>query len=146
MAHTSTHNYLHIVFGTKERNNLISQELQPKLWAYIVGICQNHEIVPFIIGGMPDHIHALVRVPPILPLAKAVSVIKANSSRWMGENGTRFGWQEGYGAFSVSSSNLRVVEEYIRNQEMHHRKMSFVDEYQILVERHEKSVPPLRGL
>jgi REP element-mobilizing transposase RayT len=145
MAHTSTHNYLHIVFGTKERSSLITKELQPKLWSYIVGICRNRDILPFIVGGMPDHVHALVRLPPILPLAKAVSLIKANSSRWLGEHGIRFSWQEGYGAFSVSSSNLRVVEQYIQNQEMHHRKMNFADEYEMLVGRHEKCVPPLRG-
>jgi putative transposase len=146
MAHTSTHNYIHIVFGTKERGYLIANDFQPKLWRYIAGICRNHDILPFIVGGMPDHVHALVRVPPVLPLAKAVSVIKANSSRWIREHGTRFSWQEGYGAFSVSSSSLRVVEKYIRDQEIHHRKMNFADEYEILVERHEKCVSPLRGL
>jgi putative transposase len=93
MAHTSTHNYVHVVFGTKERSPLITNSLQPKLWSYIAGICRNHEIVAFAVGGMPDHVHALLRLPPILPLAKALSVIKANSSRWMGEHGSNFAWQ-----------------------------------------------------
>jgi putative transposase len=110
MNHTSTHNYLHIVFGTKRRTSSISKPLQPKLWSYIVGICRNHDIVAFAVGGMADHAHALVRLPPVLSLAKAVSVIKANSSRWMREHGDTFAWQEGYGAFSVSASNLRSVE------------------------------------
>src|SRR5215510_6934585 len=106
MAHTSTHNYLHIVFGTKERGALIAKSLQPKLWSYIVGICRNHDIVTFAVGGMADHAHVLLRLTPVITLAKAVSVIKANSSRWIREHGSAFAWQEGYGAFSVSSSNL----------------------------------------
>ncbi len=142
MAHTSTHNYVHVVFGTKERSSLISKALQPKLWSYIVGICRNHDIVAFAVGGMADHAHVLLRLPPVLSLAKAVSLIKANSSRWMGEHGGTFAWQEGYGAFSVSASNLRSVEKYIREQEIHHKKMSFAAEYKMLQSRHEECVPP----
>jgi len=145
MIHTSTHNYLHIVFGTKKRTSLISKPRQPQLWSYIVGICRNHDIVAFAVGGMADHVHALVRLPPVLSLAKAVSVIKANSSRWMGEHGDTFAWQEGYGAFSVSASNLRSVGKYIREQEMHHRKMSYAVEYDMLAAQHEKCVPPFQG-
>jgi REP-associated tyrosine transposase len=142
VAHTSTHNYLHIVFGTKERSSLIAKPFQPKLWAYIAGICRNYEIVPFAIGGMEDHVHMLLRLPPTLTLARAVSVIKANSSRWIGEHGKKFTWQEGYGAFSVSASKLRVVEKYIREQEIHHRKLTFADEYKTLLARNEEAVPP----
>ena len=136
MAHTSTHNYLHIVFGTKERASRIPKLLQPRLWAYLAGICKNYDMLPFAIGGMEDHVHLLLRLPPVLALAKAISVVKANSSRWMNEHGADFAWQGGYGAFSVSKSNLAAVTRYIREQKHHHRKMSFAEEYRALLKRH----------
>jgi REP element-mobilizing transposase RayT len=145
MPHTSTHNYLHIVFGTKRRASSIPESMQPKLWAYRAGICRNYEVLPLAIGGMEDHIHLLLRLPPILALAKCLTVLKANSSRWMNDLGAHFAWQEGYGAFSVSSSNLKVVEKYIREQKLHHRTMSFMEEYRALLQRHENEmgrVPP----
>src|SRR5262245_10862960 len=134
MAHTST--YLHIVFGTKERASRIPETLQPRLWSYMAGICRNYKMIAFAIGGMDDHVHLLVRLPPVLALAKAVSVVKANSSGWMNEQATGFAWQGGYGAFSVSQSNLAAVARYIRNQKAHHRRMTFQQEYRILLKRH----------
>lgn len=140
MAHTSTHNYLHVVFGTKERASSISETLQPRLWAYMAGVCRNYAMVAFAIGGMDDHVHLLLRLPPVLTLAKAISVVKANSSRWMNDQRRGFAWQGGYGAFSVSESNLRAVEKYIRNQKIHHRRMTFQQEYRILLKRHGEKV------
>jgi REP element-mobilizing transposase RayT len=136
MPHTSTHNYLHIVFGTKERASSIPELLQPRLWAYMAGICNNYAIVAFAIGGMEDHVHLLWRLPPMLLLAKAVSVVKANSSRWMKEHCPKFAWQTGYGAFSVSKSNMAAVTRYIRDQKIHHRKMTFEEEYRALFKLH----------
>ena len=136
MPHTSTHNYLHIVFGTKERASSIPELLQPRLWAYMAGICKNYAIVAFAIGGMEDHVHLLWRLPPMLLLAKAVSVVKANSSRWMKEHAPKFAWQTGYGAFSVSKSNMAAVTRYIRDQKLHHRKMTFEEEYRALFKLH----------
>jgi putative transposase len=136
MPHTSTHNYLHIVFGTKERASSIPESVQPKLWAYLAGICRNYNVLPFAIGGMEDHVHMLLRLPPVLALAKALSILKANSSRWMNEHGANFAWQGGYGAFSVSKSNLAAVTKYIREQKLHHRKMTFEEEYRALLKRH----------
>lgn len=136
MAHTSTHNYLHLVFGTKERECNIPESLQPRLWAYLAGICKNLDMVAFAIGGMEDHVHLVFRLPPVLALAKAVSVLKANSSRWMSRKGPAFGWQNGYGAFSVSASNLQAVINYIRNQKKHHRRMSFKEEFRALLKKH----------
>jgi REP element-mobilizing transposase RayT len=81
-------------------------------------------------------VHVLLHLPPKLALAKAVALLKANSSKWMGEQGNDFSWQEGYGAFSVSSSNLDQVTRYIQNQETHHRKTSFEDEFRALLRRH----------
>ena len=136
MAHTSTHNYPHIVFGTKERRSRIPEALQPRLWAYLGGICRNLKMVMFAIGGMEDHVHLLIWLPPIIALAKAVSTVKSNSSSWMSEQGRFFAWQGGYGAFSVSASNRAAVERYIHNQKEHHKKMTFEEEFRELLRLH----------
>jgi REP element-mobilizing transposase RayT len=85
------------------------------------------------VGGTEDHVHLLFHLPPKLALAKAVLLLKANSSKWMGKN---VAWQEGYGAFSVSSSNLGPVIRYIQNQEKHHRKFTFEEEFRAILRRH----------
>jgi REP element-mobilizing transposase RayT len=135
MSHSYVQNHLHVVFSTKERRNLIDQQMQPKLWSYLGGIARNHDFL-LANGGSEDHVHLLIQLPPMLSLAKAVSLLRANSSMWMNEHGVRFGWQEGYGAFSVSASNLNAVEPYIANQAKHHRKMSFEDEFVALLKKH----------
>ena len=136
MSHTYAQNVIHVVFSSKERRKTISTEFQPKLWAYAAGICRKQEIFVQAIGGMEDHIHLLIQVPPSLALAKAVSVIKANSSRWANEEGHKLTWQQGYAAFSVSASIVPAVVRYIQNQEAHHRKMSFDDEFLVLLKKH----------
>lgn len=136
MSNTYTKCHIHVVFSTKHREKLIPQEIQPRVWAYIAGICQNHEIIPFQIGGMADHVHLLFHLPPRIALAKAVLLIKSNSSKWMNENGTAFSWQEGYGAFNVSASNVESVRKYILRQKEHHRKMSFKEEFIALLKKH----------
>ena len=136
MSHTYSQNYLHVVFSTKERRKLIAPSMQPKLWAYMAGIARNHDFLVLANGGIEDHVHLLVQLPPVLSLAKAVSLLKSNSSNWMSEHGMKFAWQEGYGAFSVSASNLATVEHYIANQEKHHRRRTFEDEFIALLEKH----------
>jgi putative transposase len=93
-------------------------------------------MLTFAIGGMEDHVHILFRLPPTLTLAKSVSLLKANSAKWMNERGARFAWQQGYGAFSVSSSNVAVVIRYIDTQEEHHRKKTFEEEFVALLRKH----------
>jgi REP element-mobilizing transposase RayT len=88
------------------------------------------------IGGMEDHIHLLIEVPPVLAISKAVSLIKSNSSSWMKERRRDFAWQKGYGAFSVSASNLDSVRDYVKNQAAHHKKINFEDEFIQLLKRH----------
>jgi putative transposase len=88
------------------------------------------------INGMHDHAHLLFHLPPVLSLAKAVQLLKANSSKWMNEHGRRFAWQEGYGAFSVSLSSTEAVMKYIRDQQLHHRKMTYAQEYRTLLQKH----------
>jgi len=125
------------VFSTKNRVRAIREELQPRLWAYMAGIAKNHGMHPVSIGGIEDHIHALIDVGPILGIAKAVQVLKANSSRWMNQRQrTRFDWQEGYFAGSVSKSQVKTVMRYIVNQKEHHKKMNSATEYKLLLKRH----------
>ena len=136
MSHSYSQNHLHVVFSTKERQKLIAPQMQPKLWSYMGGIARNHGFLVLANGGIEDHVHLLIQLPPALALAKAISLLKANSSTWMKEHGIRFGWQEGYGAFSVSASNLAAVERYIQNQPAHHRKITFEQEFLTLLRKH----------
>jgi putative transposase len=136
VAHTYSRNHVHVVFSTKDRRAIIEKELQPRLWAYLAGICKNHEMIALIVGGTENHVHILFHLPPKLALAKAVQLLKGNSSKWIGDQGKEFSWQEGYGAFSVSSSNLDQVTRYIQNQEAHHRKSSFENEFRALLQKH----------
>ena len=136
MSHTYAQNVIHVVFSTKDRRKLMSQEFRPRLWAYAAGVCKKLDILVLAVGGMEDHIHFLLQIPPTLALAKAVLAIKSNSSRWASEKGLKFAWQQGYGAFSVSSSNVPVVVRYIQNQEAHHKKMNFDEEFLVLLKKH----------
>ena len=129
MSHTYSQDYQHIVFSTKERLKLISKSMQPKLWSYMAGVGRNHGFLVLANGGMEDHVHLLTQVPARMSAARVVSLVKSNSSRWMNEHGMKFTWQEGYGAFSVSKSNLGAVTKYIANQERHHRKETFEEEF-----------------
>jgi REP-associated tyrosine transposase len=146
VAHSFSQIHVHLVFSTKDRCNSITKEWQPRLWAYLGGIWRNHEITALTIGGTENHVHFLIHLPPTLALAKAVAVLKANSSKWMSEQRHDFCWQEGYGAFSVSSSSLDQVLRYIQNQEAHHRKTNFEDEFRALLRKHGVKYDPDRVL
>lgn len=132
MIHAYTANFVHIIFSTKNRLNSIPKQLRQKLWAYLHGIATNIKLKPLAVGGTSNHVHILVAIPTTMSVAEAVQKLKANSSRWLGELGVAFQWQEGYGVFSVSSSLLKSVETYIRNQEAHHAKRNFEDEFRTL--------------
>jgi putative transposase len=142
MAHAFSRNHIHLIFSTKERRNTIAKEWQQRLWAYLGGICENHEMIALAVGGTQNHVHILFHLPTKIALAKAVVLLKANSSKWMGEQGIKFSWQEGYGAFSVSASNLDQVTRYIQNQEAHHRKTSSEDEFRALLRKHDVEYDP----
>ncbi len=129
MSHTYIANFVHCIFATKGRREIISTELQPKLWAYLMGIARNLGITMISVGGTSNHVHLLISPSATMPLAEAVQKLKANSSRWMGEQGLSFEWQKGYGAFRVSASLVETVKAYIRNQEEHHRKRTFEEEF-----------------
>jgi putative transposase len=93
-------------------------------------------------GGMEDHVHLLIQLPAAIALAKAVQLLKGSSSRWINEHGDKFAWQEGYGAFSVSASNLDTVKRYIANQESHHRKTTFEQEFIAFLKKHKIEYDP----
>jgi REP element-mobilizing transposase RayT len=129
MTQTYAAHFVHCFFSTKHRRDTIPPQFQEKLWAYLRGIAKNLGIEILAVGGTANHVHLLIALPPKIPLAEAVQKLKANSSRWLGEHGMPFEWQRGYGAFSVSPSLLSAVQTYIRNQEQHHRKRSFEEEF-----------------
>lgn len=136
MSHTYAQNVVHVVFSTKDRRKSLDSEFRPRLWTYLAGICKKLDIFLYAVGGIDDHLHLLIQIPPVLTLAKAVATIKANSSRWAGEEGHKFAWQQGYAAFSVSASVIPDVIRYIRNQEEHHKKMDFDTEFVALLKKH----------
>ena len=129
---------IHYVFSTKERLRVISGQIQPRLWAFIGGIAKSNGMVPIAIGGVEDHVHALVTLPADMSTAKGVQLLKAGSSKFMNQSisKTRFDWQKGYFAGSVSASMVKKTIAYIANQEAHHKKHSFEDELRELLEKH----------
>jgi putative transposase len=137
MSSSYVSNHIHIVFSTKERAHTIPENFQRKLWAYMAGVATNHGMHAVAIGGMDDHVHALVSTPGSMSIAKAAQVLKANSSRWINEGRAgRFEWQVGYAAFSVSRSQIPSVMKYIANQHEHHKKRDFVAELALLLKKH----------
>ena len=133
MSHTHAANFVHCVFSTRERRNLLPAESQERLYAYLIGIAGNLNFKILAAGGTSNHVHLLIALPPALTLAEVMQKLKANSSRWLGENGVQFEWQKGYGAFSVSPSLLPTVQAYIRNQAEHHKMRSFEEEFLVLL-------------
>lgn len=130
MPHTSGNVLLHFIFSTGQRRPLINPEFRDDLFAYIGGIIREMHGTALIINGVVDHIHMLIRVRPVHSAAEIVRVVKTNSSRWMrAKHSAQFGWQTGYGVFSVSESNAASVARYIAGQEEHHKKRSFQEEF-----------------
>ncbi|GAB62739.1 transposase [Candidatus Jettenia caeni] len=132
MAGTFSQIYIQVVFTVKGWENLIGKEWKDELHKYIAGIIKGREQKPIIVNGMPDHIHAFVGLRPAMAISDLVRDIKNNSSNFINEKKLvkgKFSWQEGYGAFSYSHSHIQNVYDYILNQEEHHRKKTFREEY-----------------
>ena len=139
MSHAYVNNLMHCTFSTKERLPFISAELELRLWPYVGGIARENRIKALAIGGTPDHLHLLLSLPATMSFAKAVQLIKGGSSKWVHDTFPeyrKFAWQEGYGAFSVSASQVEKIIAYIRNQKEHHRKKSFQEEFRELLDKH----------
>jgi putative transposase len=138
MPHTQVSIYVHCVFSTKERKKTIPVDIQARLWSYMGGIARANKIKALAIGGIEDHVHMLLSLKSTMPVAKAVQLIKAGSSKWMHEEAGRklFCWQESYGAFSIGVSQIDDTVRYINNQKEHHRERNFSDELKLILERH----------
>ena len=136
MSHPYARNHLHIVFSTKDRRSFIKTEIRDELYSYLRRVATDYGISIDLIGGTDDHVHILLDLPPKLPLSNLVCALKAKSSKWMNEHGHLFAWQNSYGCFSVSVSNLSQVKNYIAKQEEHHRKRDFLCEFNALLRRH----------
>ncbi len=132
MAGTFTFLGIHFVFSTKNRIPTISNDISDRLCAYIGGIIKELGGILIEINTMPEHIHFYVYMPKTVSVSKFMEIVKANSSKWVHVTFPEkrdFGWQDGYGAFSVSKSSEKQVMQYIRDQQHHHRKMSFQEEF-----------------
>ena len=140
MPGTFSQIYIQIVFAVKGRENLISKSNQDELNKYIAGIIKSKEQKPIIINGMPDHIHAFIGLRPVMAISDLVRDIKNNSSSFIKDKGWvkgKFSWQEGYGAFSYSHSDIENVYQYILKQEAHHKEKTFRKEYIDLLKKFE---------
>jgi putative transposase len=132
MANTYTQIHIQAVFSVQKRECIIQTKWKDELYKYITGIVQNNNHKLLAINGMPDHVHLLFGFRPTQSLADLMQYIKGSSSKWINEKGfikSKFSWQEGYGAFSYSKSELPNVLNYIDNQQIHHRKKTFTEEY-----------------
>jgi putative transposase len=140
MANTYTQIHIQLVFAVKHRTGLIEKTWKDDLYKYITGIIQGNNHKLLIINGMSDHIHVLIGFRPTQSLSELVQMVKRDSSKWINEQGFvkgRFEWQEGYGAFSYSQSHLSNIIKYIENQEKHHEKRTFLEEYRGFLEKFE---------
>jgi REP element-mobilizing transposase RayT len=132
--------HFHIVFSTKNRQPMIVADIRDRLYGYIGGILNDNDCKLIAAGGMPDHVHLLASIGKELSISAALRLIKSNASKWIHEefpDHREFAWQAAYGAFAVSFSKLGKVDEYIANQEEHHRKVGFKDEFKSLLINHE---------
>ncbi|MGB9199184.1 MAG: IS200/IS605 family transposase [Terriglobales bacterium] len=130
MSHTASNLVIHLIFSTRGRREFLTPEVRTDLFPYLGGIVRELRGTALIINGMADHVHMLIRIRPALAVAEVARVVKTNSSRWARAKWKmEFAWQTGYGAFSVSESNVRAISRYIAAQEEHHKKRTFQEEY-----------------
>jgi len=140
MAQSLTKIIVHAVFCTKNREPLLTTAVRNDLFAYIVGILNSLDCITLAINGTEDHVHGLIVLSKTISLSKMMEEMKGGSSRWLNSHVAtkgRFAWQAGYGAFSVSESQIPGVINYIEGQEEHHRKTTFQDELLVLLKKHQ---------
>ena len=139
MANTYTQIHIQAVFAVQNRQSLIRDEWKDDLYKYITAIIQNNDHKLLQINGVPDHVHILFGLRPVQSLSEMMKQVKQDSSKWINQNRLardKFSWQEGYGAFSYSKSQLPRVIKYIQNQDKHHKTRTFRDEYLALLKTH----------
>src|SRR5689334_11766468 len=138
MAQTLVSLYIHIIFSTKHRADLILPEVKDELFAYAGGIVNNNQSKLIAAGGTTNHIHLLISMSKNVALSEFIGDIKRDSSKWIKTKGKayrNFQWQGGYGAFSVGYTQLEDVKKYIANQKEHYRKASFEDEFRYFLKK-----------
>ncbi|WP_294301881.1 IS200/IS605 family transposase [uncultured Chryseobacterium sp.] len=131
--------YIHIVFSTKNRAPLISDEIKDDLFKYLGGICKNLECSPIQVGGYRDHVHILCMLSKKITLIKLLEELKSSSSKWIKTLDVKYAnfyWQSGYGAFSVNPTEIEVVTNYIQKQEEHHQVKGFQEEYRAFLKKY----------
>lgn len=139
MGNTFIALYVHAVFRTKNSERVLSADVCDKLYPYMGGVVRDENMKLLAIGGTDDHVHVLLSLPADMAVSRVMQVIKASSSRWIHETFphlSMFGWQEGYGAFSIGSSQIEATRAYIHNQAEHHRQRTFMDEYKAFLDKH----------
>ena len=130
---------MHCVWCTRNREALLIPSVRERLWPYLGGIAREHEMKALAVGGVADHVHVLLSLPSKISTAKAIQLLKGNSSKWLSETFPElrsFSWQEGYGAFSIGVSGVDATKRYILSQEEHHRTRSFRDELRMMLKKH----------
>jgi putative transposase len=132
---------MHCVFSTKERRPWLTPEIRDRLWPYFGGIARKNDMKALAVGGVADHVHLLLSLPTTLSIAKAVQLLKGNSSKWLGDTfmGLRpqgFAWQKGFASFSIGVSGIDDTVQYIQGQEDHHKKKSFREEFEAFLKKH----------
>lgn len=140
MANTYTQIHIQVVFAVQNRLSLIENDWKDELYKYLSGVIQNHGHKVLQINGMSDHIHILLGLRPTQALADLMQMVKKDSSKWINTKGFvkgKFSWQSGYGAFSYSKNQVPRIIDYIQDQEKHHSKRSFLEEYEELLKIHE---------
>jgi len=140
MANTYHQIHIQAIFAVKKRTGLIQKEWKNELYKYITGVIRAHDHKLLAINGMPDHVHVFFGMRPTQSLSDLIQDAKGSSSKWINEKKfikEKFEWQEGFGAFSYSKSQASHVIAYIQNQEVHHRKITFLDEYQQFLKKFE---------
>ncbi len=138
MANTYSSLFYHIVFSTKNRAPFIKPEFENRIWEYVGGVARHHKMTALQIGGIEDHLHALVLAPTTIAPCDMAKYLKGDSSSWINDEFpelAEFGWQDGYGAFTVSKANVPSVIRYIQNQRVHHQTQTFEDEYRNFLEK-----------
>ena len=138
MSNTYTQIHIHFVFAVKYRAGVISKSWKDELYKYITGIIQSYDHKLLIINGMPDHVHILAGIRPTQSISNLMKEVKQNSSKWINESKFtegKFEWQEGFGAFSYGKSQIKDVITYIENQELHHSKKTFLEEYKEILDK-----------
>jgi REP element-mobilizing transposase RayT len=145
MADTYAALHYHIVFSTKYRSPWITVDVEERIWTYLGGIARKYDMQPLQIGGLEDHLHLVLGIPPTIAVSKAVQLLKGGSSRWIRtslDGLEDFGWQDGYGAFTISQSVLASTVSYVERQRAAHLARSFQAEYLALLDRHGISYDP----